>query len=756
MVKNLPSISVEHLLQSYNIAPVRIDKLEGYISHNYKIQTEENEFFVLKHYPNVRELELIQAENKILDEISPKLPFQLPISLNRKGKAIHEHNDQTFSRLVPFIEGQFLDEVRHSDTLLFNFGKAIAELDVSLKDKRSSAIESRKLLWDLQHNLLNKSKAKYIQEPEKRKLVEYFFDQYEQFVLPHLQDLRYSIIHGDLNIQNVLTDGKIITGVIDFGDICYSPLVNELAIALSYIMFEKKNPIQAAKKLIEGYQAIYPLTEKELKMIYYLVPARLCVSLCSSAVAKAKGEDTEYILISEKPAWSLMEKWITINPVWVQEQFLEAAGYKSGDYKEIKKKLVSARERNTGKSLRLSYHTPIYMTGASFQYMYDQEGNTYLDAYNNIPHVGHCHLSVSKAISKQLRLLNTNTRYVYDTFVDYTQKLLTYFPPTLNKVFLVNSGSEATDLAIRMANVFTGREHMLVLDQGYHGITNTGINVSSYKFDGKGGRGLSDKVTKLSLPKLYNGKFSDADSYGKEATGVIDNLIGKGIIPSAFIGESISGCGGQVPLAPGYLKAMKTYFEEHNILSIIDEVQTGFGRLGEYFWGFQMHDIIPDIVVLGKPMGNGHPVAAVVTTERIADAFANGMEFFSSFGGNSVSCAAAKAVLGVIEEEKLSEHARDTGEYFVKELKSLQKQFPVMGDIRGLGLFLGIEFVDENLVANTELASFVKNQLKNNFILSGTDGPYENVLKIKPPMCFNRSNVEQFIEKLHQILKNRS
>ncbi|MDX2445282.1 MAG: aminotransferase class III-fold pyridoxal phosphate-dependent enzyme [Bacteroidales bacterium] len=756
MVKNTQSISVEHLLQSYNIAPVRIDKLEGYISHNYKIQTEENEFFVLKHYRDIRELELIQAENKILDEISPKLPFQLPISLNRKGKAIHEHNDQTFSRLVPFIEGQFLDEVRHSDTLLFNFGKAIAELNVSLKDKRSSAIESRKLLWDLQHNLLNKSKAKYIQEPEKRKLVEYFFDQYEQFVLPHLQDLRYSIIHGDLNIQNVLTDGKIINGVIDFGDICYSPLVNELAIALSYIMFEKEKPIQAAKKLIEGYQAIYPLTEKELKMIYYLVPARLCVSLCSSAVAKAKGEDTEYILISEKPAWSLMEKWITINPVWVQEQFLEAAGYKSGDYKEIKKKLVSARERNTGKSLRLSYHTPIYMTGASFQYMYDQEGNTYLDAYNNIPHVGHCHPSVSKAISKQLRLLNTNTRYVYDTFVDYTQKLLTYFPPTLNKVFLVNSGSEATDLAIRMANVFTGREHMLVLDQGYHGITNTGINVSSYKFDGKGGRGLSDKVTKLSLPKLYNGKFSDADSYGKEATGVIDNLIGKGIIPSAFIGESISGCGGQVPLAPGYLKAMKSYFEEHNILSIIDEVQTGFGRLGEYFWGFQMHDIIPDIVVLGKPMGNGHPVAAVVTTERIADAFANGIELFSSFGGNSVSCAAAKAVLEVIEEEKLSEHARDTGEYFVKELESLQKQFPAMGDIRGLGLFLGIEFVDENLVANTELASFVKNQLKNSFILSGTDGPYENILKIKPPMCFNRSNVEQFIEKLHQILKTRS
>ncbi len=744
---------MKHFLQSYNITPVEIDKLDGYISNNYKIKSDKDELFVFKHYTDPSELELIHAENNLLEEISPDLSYQIPKAINRGGFTVHQHDDQTFSRLVPYIEGKFLDEVEHTDELLYNFGQAIAEMDIALEGKRNSVIENRKLIWDIQHSLLNKSKANSIQEADQRKLVDFYFDQFEQFAMPQYQDLRYSIIHGDMNIQNVLTDGNKISGVIDFGDMCYSPMVNELAVALTYIMFEKEEPIKAAQNVIKGYQSKYPLYEKELKLLYYLIPARLCVSLCNSAAAKTKGEDTDYILISEKPASDLLEKWISFNPIQVKSSFLEAAGFDVEDSKLKKEKTFAGRKQNTGKSLSLSYTTPIYMTGASFQYMYDHDGNTYLDAYNNIPHVGHSHPRVSSAISKQVRTLNTNTRYVYDSFAEYTQKLLGYFPDQLKKVFLVNSGSEATDLAIRMANTYTCRSHQLVLDQGYHGNTQSGIQVSSYKFDGKGGGGIPRNVTKLSLPKLYNGEYSTTEEYIKDAIKKIDDLIEKKIIPSAFIAEPISGCGGQVPLAPGYLKTLKSYLEKHGILTIIDEVQTGFGRLGDHFWGFQMHDIIPDIVVLGKPMGNGHPVAAVVTTDQIADAFANGMEFFSSFGGNTVSCAAAKAVLEVIEEEELTNRAKETGEYFVHELISLQNEFSTIGDIRGKGLFLGIEFVQENLDPNTELAACVKNQLKDNFILSGTDGPFENVLKIKPPLCFNKKNVDQFVNTLHQILK---
>ena len=244
---------MKHLLKSYNIQPIEIDKLAGYISNNYKIRTDKNEWFVFKHYTDLAELELIHAENKLLEEISSELSYQIPAAIDRGGFTVHQHNDQTFSRLVPYIEGKFLDEVGHTDELLYNFGQAIAEMDSALEGKRISVIESRKIIWDIQHSLLNKLKANFIQEPDRRKLVDFYFDQFEQFALPQYQNLRYSIIHGDMNIQNVLTDGSKISGVIDFGDMCYSLLVNELAVALTYIMFEKEEPIRAAQNVIRGY-----------------------------------------------------------------------------------------------------------------------------------------------------------------------------------------------------------------------------------------------------------------------------------------------------------------------------------------------------------------------------------------------------------------------------------------------------------------------------------------------------------------------
>ncbi|MCH7658657.1 MAG: aminotransferase class III-fold pyridoxal phosphate-dependent enzyme [Bacteroidetes bacterium] len=745
---------MKELLKQYHLEPTEIKKLEGYGSINYRIKDKDNNHYVLKHYTDPSELALIQAESEIINAISGKLSFKIPVNSSGKQTSVHQYADKNFSRLLPYIKGPLLSKVKHSPGLLYNFGKSIAELDRSLERIRNTEIESRKFVWDLQYCLLNRSKIKYITDPSKTKLVEYYFDQFEHFVLPELPDLRYSIIHNDLNDYNIMTDGKKITGLIDFGDITYAPLVNEIAIALAYIMIGKENPFEAAYQVIRGYQTLYPLNEEELKLLYYLIPARLCTSVCNSAEFKVKGEDTEYISINEKPAWALLEKWISYNPVGVKNQFLKAAGYPLIDLKKKNDDILSIRKKNTGKSLGLSYSTPIYMTGAAFQYMYDHKGNTYLDARNNIPHVGHCHPKISQAISRQTRLLNTNTRYLYDSLAKYIENLLPWFPPKLNKIFFVNSGSAASDLAVRMAQTYTSRDHLLVLEHGYHGNTIIGIDISSYKFDGKGGKGMSPGVTRLPLPKLFNGKFRTGEEYAKNATEQISGLINNNILPAAFIAEPVSGCGGQVPLAPGYLKTIKPFLEKHQILTILDEVQTGFGRLGDYFWGFELHGIIPDLVILGKPMGNGHPVAAVVTTEEISNAFATGMEFFSSFGGNPVSCEAANAVLEVIEEEKLMQNAKETGDYFISSLNSLQKDFPAIGDIRGSGLFIGIEFINKDGKPDTKFAEMVNNRLKQHFILAGTDGPYENVLKIKPPLCFNKSNTDFFMEELNEILNN--
>jgi len=318
---------MKELLKHYHLQDSEITKLEGYGSLNYYIKDKDNKHYVLKHYPDPSELDLVQAESEIINTISGKLPFKIPINCSGKQTSVHQYADKSFSRLLPYIEGSLLSKVKHSPGLLYDFGKSIAELDRSLEGIRNAEIKSRKFVWDLQYCLLNRSKIKYITDPSKAKLVEYYFDLFEHFVLPELADFRYSIIHNDINDYNILTDGNKITGVIDFGDITYAPLVNEIAIALAYIMLGKEKPFETANQVIKGYQSLYPLNKEELKLLYYLIPARLCTSVCNSAEFKAKGEDTEYILINEKPAWKLLEKWISYNPVQVKNRFLTAAGY---------------------------------------------------------------------------------------------------------------------------------------------------------------------------------------------------------------------------------------------------------------------------------------------------------------------------------------------------------------------------------------------------------------------------------------------
>ncbi len=744
---------MKKLLDPYPVDAVETIKMEGYGSENYKITDQAGRSFVLKYYKDPSKYDLVGSENRLVEILSENLPF----SLSRPAfpdLGLVRYKDGSFSRVLHFIEGSFLAEVDHSEKLLVDLGQSMAKLNVELLKYRDPVIESYRHSWDLSRCLTNWASVRFI-EPSGRKLVDYFFDQYQHFVQPQIPELRHSIIHNDWNDWNILTRNERVCGLLDFGDMCYAPLINELAIALAYVMMSKENPISGTVPIVEGYCQILPLTEIEISILYYLIAARLCQSVCHSAEKKAKGDDTEYILISEKPAWELLEKWPSISPVDMTKAFLQAGGLKkrvAASFDHVR----NLRTKNLSSSLSLSYEVPVYMSGASFQYMYDAYGNTYLDAYNNIPHVGHCHPRVSLAISKQIRRLNTNTRYLYDSIAEYAEKLLSYFPEKLNKVFFVNSGSAASDLAIRLANTFTHRNHILVLEHGYHGNTRLGIEISSYKFDGKGGKGASENVTTLPLPKTYHGIFESGAAYANDAIRRIDLLLEDGTHPSAFIAESISGCGGQVPLADGYLKSLKSYLDRKDILCIMDEVQVGFGRVGHHFWGYERHGIIPDIVILGKPMGNGHPIGAVVTTSEIADAFDNGMEFFSSFGGNPVSMEAAKAVLEVIEEEGLQENALEVGRYFEHKAREYADEAPYIGDIRCEGLFLGIEFTNpETGKPATEYASFIKNQMKENYVLTSTDGPYDNVLKMKPPLCFNRENVDRYFEVFVQLIKGK-
>ena len=388
--------------------------------------------------------------------------------------------------------------------------------------------------------------------------------------------------------------------------------------------------------------------------------------------------------------------------------------------------------------------------------MYDTAGNTFLDAYNNIPHVGHSHPKVVKAGQQQLAKLNTNTRYLYDQLADYAEKLLSYFPKKLNRVFFVNSGSAASDLAIRMALYHTKAQQLMVMESGYHGNTRTAIEISDYKFNNPKGEGQKNHILKTPLPNTYQGKYAElknaGELYGKDA---VQQIHKNSECIAAFICEPVVGCAGQIPLAKGYLKEVYPAIRAQGGVCISDEVQTGFGRLGDYFWGYQAQDVIPDMVVLGKPIANGHPMGAVVCTEAIAKSFEKGVEFFSSFGGNPVSCAIASAVLDVIEEENLQQNAKVVGDYYQEELTQLAKKFDCIGDVRGYGLFIGIEIVKPGTKhPNTLLAKQLKNEMRKKHILLSTDGPFNNVIKSKPPLCFSKENVDTVVSNLERILED--
>jgi 4-aminobutyrate aminotransferase-like enzyme len=363
--------------------------------------------------------------------------------------------------------------------------------------------------------------------------------------------------------------------------------------------------------------------------------------------------------------------------------------------------------------------------------------------------VGHCHPRVVQAGQRQMALLNTNSRYLHTHIVRYAERLCATLPEPLRVCFFVNSGSEACDLALRLARTHTGSRATVVIDGAYHGNSGELVRISPYKYDGPGGGGQPGYVRKVPTPDTYRGWNGNVGV--REA---IDELAQADQTRPAFVAESMMGSCGQIVLPDGFLNEAYGLTRAAGGVCIADEVQVGFGRVGTHFWGFETQGVVPDIVVMGKPMGNGHPIGAVVTTPEIAASFNNGMEYFSTFGGNPVSCAIGLAVLDVIHDEGLQERALHVGEHLRQGFQDLASHYPLIGDIRGAGLFVGVELVcDRDTRAPApDATSYVCNRLSELGILVSVDGPRRNVLKIKPPLVFSDANVARFVEVLDRIL----
>ncbi len=750
---------MKKLLQTeFGFKSADIKQLDGYENLNYLVETATGKF-VFKTYKNDDYLnDLVKAENDVLlflnKQDNGKYPKPVRFADGSYVKILIISGEKRICRMLSFIEGVFFGDTKPTEKLFSSFGIFLAEMDTELQKLNNYTIRARKWEWDIQYLDLNRKYINDIPDTEDRKVINYFFQQYEENVRPMLPELRNRIIHNDANEWNILVKNGKVSGIIDFGDIAYSPLINELAVAITYACYDKANPLDWASVILKSYHSKIPLKENEIRVLYYLVAARLSISICNSFHSKKVNPGNSYASVSEKYALQMLHRWLTISPVKAENIFREAIGLPVAKPPAIEDAVIR-RHRHISPILSLSYKRPVYMARSAFQYMYDVYGNTFLDAYNNIPHVGHSHPKVVAAGQRQMATLNTNTRYVYDRLAEYAEKLLSKFPPSLNKVYFVNSGSAASDLAIRIAKIHTGYDKIMVMEHGYHGHTQTATDISDYKFNNPKGQGQKEFILKTQIPDTYRGKYTLNDGsagkmYAREAAVQIKNSDRP---VAAFISEPIVGCGGQVPLAAGYLKELYPAIREQGGICISDEVQTGFGRLGDYFWGFEAQEVVPDMVIVGKPMANGHPMGAVICTDEIAESFGKGVEFFSSFGGNPVSCAIGLSVMEVIEEEKLQENAKVVGDYYKSLFFELQKKYECIGDVRGSGLFLGVEIIRENsMEPNTALAAYIKNELRNRNILISTDGPFDSVLKTKPPLCFSKRNAGEVIENIDELL----
>ena len=422
-----------------------------------------------------------------------------------------------------------------------------------------------------------------------------------------------------------------------------------------------------------------------------------------------------------------------------------------------KAEVLAGRKAHFGGNLSLTYTDPVMLVRGWKHHLFDEWGRPYLDAYNNVPHVGHAHPRIQAVAADQLKRMNSNTRYLHPAQTAFAEKVLSKLPEPFEVCFFVNSGTEANELALRLARAHTGAKGMVTPNHGYHGNTTGVIDISAYKFNAPGGIGQTDWVELVEVADDYRGSFKrdDADRAQKFADLVdpaIKALQEKGHGLAGFIAETFPSVGGQIIPPKGYLAAVYEKVRAAGGVCIADEVQTGLGRLGDYYFGFEHQDALPDIVVMGKPIGNGHPLGVLVTTKEIADSFAQGPEFFSTFGGSNLSCRIGKEVLDIVDDEGLQDNAREMGALLMEGLKGLEQKHDSVGDIRGMGLFLGLELINSDGSEASQICSYVKNRMRDHRILIGSEGPKDNILKIRPPLTVDNEGVDMILTTLDQIL----
>ena len=646
-----------------------------------------------------------------------------------------------------------------------NLGESLARLDLALRGFFHPH-GRRAIPWDLTRCVELRPHTDHIADPTARKNIEAVLDHMASTVLPQLKTARHQVIHADANPDNVLIDPNHpdrIAGIIDFGDMVFAPLITDLAIATILESVLSEEGLQNLCALVSGFDSVLPLEEQEIDLLYDLILARRAITAVIIAWRKNMTPDQPaYLLDREKPTWDAIAHMMSLGRAEVSDRLRSACRFppyvpKNGQEETAEeiKDLAKQRRKVLGYHLSLFYKQPLHIERGRGPWLHDARGRRYLDAYNNVPVTGHCHPHVVRAIQRQTAALNINTRYLYKGVVEYADRLTSLFPKDLNACVFVNSGSEANDIAWRMAQFTTGGRGALVLDHGYHGITQATADLTPS--DWFGDPPLHVRTT--TAPDPYRGPHRQgelelAERYAEDLDRAIDELVRHDMKPAAFMVDTVFTSSGIPEVPAGYLAAARSLIRNVGGLFIADEVQAGFGRCGTHMWGYLAHGVAPDIVTLGKPVGSGYPLGVVITRRKILDDFVKASGFFSTFGGNPVACAAGMAVLDVIEGEDLLSNAEETGEFLRQAIRELMPRHALIGDVRGRGLMIGVELVRDrsSLEPAAEEATRMLDLMREEGVLIGRTGPLRNVLKIRPPLVFRRDHAEILLEALDRSL----
>jgi 4-aminobutyrate aminotransferase-like enzyme/Ser/Thr protein kinase RdoA (MazF antagonist) len=663
-------------------------------------------------------------------------------------------------RMVTFMPGRQMDAEELGLDAVRGFGVCAARLGRALRGFFHPSAGHR-LLWNLRHALELRELMAYVEDPGHRGTVERVLDRFEEHVQPVFGSLRAQVIHNDLSLDNAVLDGRQrIVGVLDLGDMAHTAVICDLVATAEPLVGERPDHFEALAAVVSGFDAVTPLLNEEVDVLPELLLARWTTSAVISAWRSGDHPNAEYISSWDAGAWTMLAHLDDVGIQTWRSEVIDAVRRGTGDSLRAPiaiDDLIDRRRRLLGAAISpLSYDHPIHMVKANGAWMFDAEGHAYLDAYNNVPVVGHGHPHVTDAISRQARTLNTNTRYAHGSILELAERLIATLPDGLDTALFVNSGSEANDLAWRLATSVTGGGGGLVTEFAYHGVTAVVADLSPETWR----EGAAPQhVATVPAPDGFRGPFRANEPgwearYAHQVDSAVETLEARGIGPAAmFVDPAFTSDGIFAPSA-AYLRDAIERWRDAGGLFVADEVQTGFGRPGSHLWGFQVHELVPDIVTLGKPMGNGYPVAAVITRADIVDRFAKQSEWFSTFGGNPVACEAALAVLDVLDDEALPSHATEIGIRLRARLAAIAERHGCVGDVRSLGLLIGVDLVADRSTRQpaADLASRVVNEMRERGVLIGTTGRHGNVLKIRPPLVISPEEADLLVERLDDVL----